>query len=137
MELDTSLTITSIIAVIALISPILTTFINNQYQLKIRKIEMSEKRYDETIRKRKEMFELYCQSLSQVAMSFAAKTEVYDKYAACYGITILYMTDEQVEHAKAINSLIHQRKFNDAHKLANDHILEIKEQIDMLNKVPK
>ena len=48
MEIDAS-TITGIIAFVALISPIVTAIINNLYQIKIRKLEISEKRYDESI----------------------------------------------------------------------------------------
>ena len=42
MKFDLNLTITAIIALIALISPIITTIINNRYQLKLKKIELYE-----------------------------------------------------------------------------------------------
>lgn len=65
MKLDTSLTLTSIIAIVALISPILTALINNYYSLKIKELENNQKRYEESIKKKQEIFEKYCQTLSQ------------------------------------------------------------------------
>lgn len=137
MQLDTSLTITSVIAFVALISPVLTAIINNRYQIKIKRLELEEQRYNDNIKSQKELFEKYCQSLSQVVIHNVYKTETINEYAICYGKAILYMTNEQVEHAKIINTLIEQRNLPEAYKLMNDHILEIKEQINKLNIVSR
>lgn len=42
LKIDFTLTLSIVIAVIALISPIITTVINNRHQLKIKKIDMYE-----------------------------------------------------------------------------------------------
>lgn len=42
LKFDSTLTLSIVIAVIALVSPIITTVINNRYQLKLKKIDMYE-----------------------------------------------------------------------------------------------
>ncbi len=50
MDIDLSLTITSIIALVALISPIITCIITNRYELKKRKIELSSNQKREALK---------------------------------------------------------------------------------------
>ena len=42
LKIDFTLTLSILIAVIALVSPIITTVINNRHQLKLKKIDMYE-----------------------------------------------------------------------------------------------
>jgi len=47
-EISLSFTITAIIALCALISPIATTLLNNRHQLKIKELELKQKHYEVT-----------------------------------------------------------------------------------------
>ena len=132
MKLDTSLTLTSIIAIVALISPILTALINNYYSLKIKELENNQKRYDESIKKKQEIFEKYCQTLSQVAIQHNVAIAIINEYASSYGKAILYMSPEDSQSAIEINRLIEERRFKSAFNLASNHILSIKKEVDKL-----
>lgn len=136
MEIDAS-TITGIIAFVALISPIVTAIINNLYQIKIRKLEISEKRYDESIFLKRELFEKYCQDLSKVILLQSATDGILGEYASSYAKAILYMSSEDVTSATDINTDIEKGDFEDAYRLMGNHILSLKKEIQKLSKAPK
>ena len=46
MKLDLTVTITAILGIAAIISPIATAIINNHYQLKLKKLEYQQKEKD-------------------------------------------------------------------------------------------
>lgn len=58
-KLDLSFTITAIIAICALISPIATTLINNYYQKVMKKLEYEEQEKQRRITRKREIFEEY------------------------------------------------------------------------------
>ena len=47
MKFNLSITISAIVALVALISPILTTLLNNRYLLKVKKLEVQQKKYEQ------------------------------------------------------------------------------------------
>lgn len=137
MKIDASLTITGIIAFVALLSPIVTAIINNRYQIKIRQLEISEKRYDESVCRKRELFEKYCQDLSKVILLQAANDDILSEYASSYAKAILYMSSEDVTSATDINYDIEEGDFEDAYRLMDSHILSLKKEIQKLSKAPK
>lgn len=137
MKFVNSLTVTEIIAFVALLSPIVTAVINNYFQIKIKELEISERRYDESIRQKKELFEKYCQSLSKVVIRQNIVAETLNEYALNYGKAILYMSSEDEEIAITINKLIEQRELIQAYSLTNAHLLSIKKEIHKLSKASK
>lgn len=58
-KIDLTVTVSIIIALCAIISPILTAIINNHHQLKLRKLELREKQYENTIVYQRSIFENY------------------------------------------------------------------------------
>lgn len=136
MEIDAS-TITGIIAFVALLSPIVTAIINNHYQIKIKQLEISEKRYDESVCRKRELFEKYCQDLSKAIILQAATDDILSEYASSYAKAILYMSSEDVNSAININSNIEKGDFKDAYSLMDNHILSLKKEIQKLSKAPK
>lgn len=56
---DTTFSITAIIAFCALLSPILTTLINNHYQLKLKRIEINQLKLEKTTFYKRGIFENY------------------------------------------------------------------------------
>lgn len=137
MKIDASLTITGIIAFVALVSPIVTAIINNHYQIKIKQLELSERRYDESIRRKRELLEKYCQDLSKIIALQAGTDEILSEYASSYAKAILYMSPEDVTCATNIHCNIASGYFREAYDSMDDHILSIKKEIQKLNKVSK
>lgn len=125
MNIDLSLTITGVIAIVSLISPALTTIINNRYLFKIKKMDEENKRISDNTERIRLIFENYCQSLSKVVIRDKFSSETLIEYASCYGKAVLYMNPNQSMEAEKIYSLIHSKDLTNAFPLAIEHIDEI------------
>ena len=137
MKIDASLTITGIIAFVALLSPIVTAIINNRYQIKIRQLEISEKRYDESVCRKRELFEKILSRFIKSNNPSSANDDILSEYASSYAKAILYMSSEDVTSATDINYDIEEGDFEDAYRLMDSHILSLKKEIQKLSKAPK
>ena len=135
MTFDASLTITSIIAIIALISPIITTTLNNKHQMNLKKLDLEYNRIIEREKLIKDTLENYCESLSEVLVYSNPSYEVLIKYGASCGKAILYFEDNEAETALKIFSAIQSRNFTGTQKIANHHLLKIKEQLNKNQKL--
>ncbi len=56
-QIDMTITISVIVALAAIVSPILTAIINNRYQLKLKKLELKQKEYEQTVLYKRKIFE--------------------------------------------------------------------------------
>ena len=94
--------VTVVIAVVAIISPILTAVINNCFQLKFKKIELKEKHKQDTVNYQRNVFENYL----RYAAYRAADTKIeQDKYQEVYSLALLYASDELREQMIKIDFL--------------------------------
>ena len=59
MKFDFTVTITAILGIAAVISPIATAIINNRYQLKVKKLELEQNHKDKTTYYVRSIFENY------------------------------------------------------------------------------
>ena len=80
---------TLIIAVIAIVSPILTTIINNVFQLINRSIDRKEQRFKETIQYKRNVIENYIRNLG--AYLVYVTKESPDEYKQSYTLVLLYV----------------------------------------------
>lgn len=69
LKWDLSITISAIIAVAAIISPILTAVINNVHQRNMKKLELKEKHYSQTASYQKEIFENYLRKTENISVA--------------------------------------------------------------------
>lgn len=58
-KIDLSITISAIVALAAVISPIFTAIINNRYQLKLKKLDLAHQNYENNILYQRNIFECY------------------------------------------------------------------------------
>lgn len=87
-EIDISITISVIVALCAIVSPILTAIINNCHQTKIKKLELSEERYKNTVVYKREIFENYLKFAGRcIAYSDDSALQEYGKY---YLLALMY-----------------------------------------------
>lgn len=88
LEFDLTVSITAVLAVCAIISPILTTIINNRYQLKIKKMDLLQKEREETILYTNRIFEEYLANTG--SLLYNPTSAGYEKYGCCYSKAIFY-----------------------------------------------
>lgn len=86
-EFDITVTISAIVAISAVISPIFTAIINNHYQLKLKKIELKQKEYEQTILYKRNILENYIRYLNGVYQY--PNKESLSNYAQYYSLAIL------------------------------------------------
>lgn len=104
-KIDLTISITVIVAIAAIISPVITTLLNNHYQLKIKKMEMQQKQYEDTVLYRRQVIENYLQALSVVMQNFSHPN--LELYAKCYSIAYLYLPNAIQKEMSEVNHLIH------------------------------
>lgn len=116
-QIELTITISVILALAAIISPIFTTIINNRYQLKIRKLELKQKEYEQTILYKRNIFENYLRYLNDVFHN--PTRESLSGYAQYYPLAFMYLPPNVQEKLSAIN-----------HKLGESVRANIVDEID-------
>lgn len=116
-QVDLTITISVILALAAIISPIFTTIINNRYQLKIKKLEVKQKEYEQNILRKREIFENYLRYLNDVFQN--PTKESLSGYAQYYPLASLYLPPDVQKKLSAIN-----------HKLGQSAHANIVDEID-------
>lgn len=91
-EMDISLTITSIIALCALLSPIITALINNHHHLKMKKLELQEQERVHKLEHQKQIFESYL-CAAGACIKFADDPHLRE-YGSYYALALFYAPEE-------------------------------------------
>lgn len=116
-------TVTIVIALAAIISPILVAIINNfhhakmealahSHQEKMKELDLQAKRESENLKYLHSIFENYLQSISRcIANPTPENIELYGEH---YSISFIYFPSESYERLELINSSIQKRDWEDA-----------------------
>lgn len=122
-KLDLSFTITAIVALMSLFSPIITTLINNCYQLKIKKLEYKQKQYEDTVVYKRNIFENYVSSLSKLS-AYATDDTIKD-YGKYYSLAFMYLPEDLQNDMSKINLIVLEHKWSDVFPLLENLIPKI------------
>lgn len=95
IQIDSTLTAASIVALCAVISPLLTAIINNRYQLKFKKWEFEQLRYENTTLRIHKTYEDYLRNVGRYINCPAASTQ--EDYGASY-FTVLSIAPEELRN---------------------------------------
>lgn len=114
-EIDLTISISVIVALCAIISPILTAIINNLYQLKLKRIELSQQEYRDTILYHRNIYENYLKYAGRcICFSDPDATKEYGEY---YYSALMYAPpDIRTDMIKA-NQLMFDHKLKEASAL--------------------
>lgn len=116
-NIDLTISISVIVALCAIISPILTAIINNCYQLKIKKLELKQKEYEQSILYKRNIFENYLRYLNDVFQN--PTKESLSGYAQYYPLAFMYLPPDVREKLSVVN-----------HKLGESAHANIVDEID-------
>lgn len=108
MKYDLSMTISAIIAVVAVISPIFTAIINNSHQRKMKKIELAQLQYERDILHRKEIFEDYLRKAGNHIGTECASVETSKEYNNAYLLALLYAPISLRHEMMSVNDFVKQ-----------------------------
>lgn len=130
-KVDLTITISVIVALAAIISPILTTVINNRYQLKQKRMELKQKKYEQTVLYKRTIFENYLRYLNEVAQH--PTDDSISGYAQHYPLAYLYLPDEvrnkiSIVNHKLSKTVIHANIIDDIDEI----IIGVSKEIEKL-----
>ena len=109
-KFDLTVTISVIIAICAIISPVLTTIINNRYQYKIHKLEAQQQKYENSTVYLQRIFEKYLETAGRCISH--PQTVFYYEYSQQYFVALLYASKPMQEIMIDIHRLMENKKWN-------------------------
>lgn len=127
-NIDLTVTISVIVALCAIISPILTTIINNLFQLKLKRLESSQKRYEDTVLHKREIFENFLSAFNQVCQ--LPTNEAIAQYSSSYSLVYVYLPKKVRDDLGTVNLLINNKKYNEAIKYVDAISMDICKEME-------
>lgn len=108
-KFDLTISITVIVSVAAIISPVLTALLNNHHQFKIRKLELKQEEYVRTVLYKRDIFENFLRGLGQISQN--ATDESLDLYSKYYPLAYMYLPDDIRQTLSQLNTVVHDRNW--------------------------
>ena len=103
-QVDLSITISVIIAIAAIISPILTARINNRHQFKLRKLELDQQSYEHLVLQEKEIYYAYLSATSKLI--HLVDRDNLKNYSEYYPLVLVRVNQELSKDLELIDSLV-------------------------------
>ncbi|WP_270366896.1 hypothetical protein [Eubacterium ramulus] len=104
MKLDLTVTITAILGIAAIISPIATALINNRHQLKLKKLEYQQKEKESSYFYKRGIYEDYLKYTSE-CITYATQ-DALQKYGEIYGLALIYFPEDLIEDMEELNRIM-------------------------------
>lgn len=112
MKVDLTITVTAILGIAAIISPIATAIINNLYQLKLKRIELQQKHLENTTYYIRSIFENYLRYAGRCI--YNSDRDASKDYGEYYFLALSYAPDEMTDLLISINNCIYNDRFDEA-----------------------
>ena len=111
-KIDLTVTISVIIALCAIVSPIFTSIINNMHQTKIKKLELKQQEYRDTIIHQRNFFENYLKHAGRCI--YYADSDALKDYGEHYFSALMYATDDLKADMIEANRLMQKDDWDNA-----------------------
>lgn len=111
-KFDLTISISVIVALCAIISPILTAIINNRYHIKMKRMELSQQEYSNSVLHYRSVYENYLKYAGR-CIYFADQDALKD-YGEYYYSALMYAPHDIQKDMVRANSLMLEDKYDDA-----------------------
>lgn len=120
MKLDLTITVTAILGISAILSPILTAIINNHYQLKVKNLELKQLHFEQTILYKRNIYENYLKFTGR----FIRRPDVdaSKSYGEYYFLALTYAPKDVEDAIIQLNHLISNSNFDNATTLFEERV---------------
>lgn len=115
LNFDLTVSISVILALAAIISPILTALINNRHHTKIRKMEMQQQTYENTILHKRTVFENYLKVAGKCI--YYSDTSSLKEYGEFYFHALMYAPPELRNDMIAANQKMQNYDWEEASEI--------------------
>ena len=129
-DIDLTISITTILALVAIISPILTTLINNIFLLILKNMEKKQKHYEQDTLHRREIFENFLSAFNEVCHRRDDTT--ISRYASSYSLVYIYLPEKVRKDLGLINLYIANCEWEEAIKYVDAISMDIYREIQKL-----
>lgn len=104
LKFDSTVSITALLGICAIISPILTAIINNLYQIKLKKIELRRQEYRDATLHQRDLFDNYLHHAGRCI--YRADSENLTAYGEAYFTALSYASGALRDDMIKANALI-------------------------------
>jgi len=111
-KVDMTITISVVIAMCAIISPVITTLLNNHHIYKLKKLELKEKSKEDNAFYKRGIYEDYYK-ITGICIT-ARTTEALGDYGKIYSLALLYFPSSLISEITELNSLISEYEWEKA-----------------------
>lgn len=111
-KFDLTISISVIVALCAILSPILTAIINNRHQIKIKRMELSQQEHRDTTLYLRNVYESYLKHAGRCI--YYADQDALKDYGEYYYSALMYAPPDIQADMIAANNLMLEDKFNEA-----------------------
>lgn len=122
-KIDLTISVTALLGIAAIISPILTTLLNNHHLLKMKKIELKQKEFDQTVLYKRNIYEQFLQGLSQLSQN--QNEEHLGLYSKYYPLAYMYLPSDVQKTLSELNSLVLSRSWKEVGKYVDRLTIDI------------
>lgn len=120
---DWSYVISGITLVVAIVSPVIVTILNNYHNSKIRKLELHYKKQLSYYQKQESVFSSFLESASkQIVADYQSEKVEYMRY---YNQLFLYAPEEYWEQFKKLNESVVNRNKDESEKLLSSTAISL------------
>lgn len=123
-KIDLTVTISVIIALCAIVSPVLTAIINNWHQTKIKQLELKQQEYKNTIIHQREFFENYLKHAGRCI--YYADSDALKDYGEHYFSALMYAPDDLKADMIEANQLMVKCDWDNASALIEELTAKIR-----------
>lgn len=127
---DLTVTITTILALVAIISPVLTAIIDNIFRLIIKHSENKQKRYEQNTLHKRELFENFLSAFNEVC--HLQNVDAVRRYASSYSLVYIYLPKCVRDDLGLVNLLIGRRDWDEAIKYVDAISMDIYKEMQKL-----
>nr|WP_300821894.1 hypothetical protein [uncultured Acetatifactor sp.] len=111
-EFDLTISISVIVALCAIISPILTSIINNRYQIKLKCMELSKQEYRDSILYQRNIYENYLKYAGRCI--YHADNNAKKDYGEYYYSALMYAPPDIRSDMLEANKLMSENRYDEA-----------------------
>ena len=122
-KIDLTISVTALLGIAAIISPILTALLNNRYLLKMKKLESKQKEFDQTVLYKRNIYEQFLQGLSQLSQN--QNEEHLGLYSKYYPLAYMYLPSDVQKTLSELNSLVLSRSWKEVGKYVDRLTIDI------------
>ena len=131
MKVDMTITLSIIIAVCAIVSPILTTMLNNRHQFDIKKLEINAQNKKESLFYEREIYEQYLKWASN--LQSAPTDENLNYYYKYYSLAIIYFPENLLDAVYTIQNHVESECYDNIKQQLIIITRKIREIVYILN----